>query len=40
VDLVYESVGGDMFDLAVNALAAKGRVGLQQRASPLLPQTS
>ncbi len=26
VDLVYESVGGDMFDLAVNALATKGRV--------------
>ncbi|XP_031802573.1 prostaglandin reductase 3 isoform X2 [Sarcophilus harrisii] len=26
VDVVYESVGGEMFDLAVNALAIKGRL--------------
>ncbi|XP_072460183.1 prostaglandin reductase 3 isoform X3 [Notamacropus eugenii] len=26
VDLVYESVGGEMFDMAVNALAIKGRL--------------
>ncbi|XP_036607401.1 prostaglandin reductase 3 [Trichosurus vulpecula] len=26
VDVVYESVGGEMFDLAVNALAVKGRL--------------
>lgn len=26
VDVVWESVGGDMFDTAVNALATRGRV--------------
>ncbi|KAK3583298.1 hypothetical protein CHS0354_011189 [Potamilus streckersoni] len=26
VDIVYESIGGDMFDIAVNSLAVRGRV--------------